>query len=142
MTNLEYIRSLHDKLFTMSYEDICRIVYSIGYFCPATKPDKCNDCGPCINSFLKEEYYINSINSRYCRFYNDLNDFIKEKFCREPVKNNFTWNDMFDKNVINPCDYCSAINEFPLCDDGATSSACNHCMYNIYLHMNFEVKED
>lgn len=84
MTNLDYIRHWDKRLFTISYDDICKI---------------------------------------------------------ESVKEKFTWNDMLDKNVINPCDYCSAINEFPLCDDGATSSACNHCMYNIYLHMNFEIKE-
>ena len=84
MTNLEYIRSLHDKLFTMSYENICRIVHSIGHFGPVIKPDKCNcnDCSPCIDNFLKEEYNISNI------FYYFLDDYIKEKFCRELVKNN------------------------------------------------------
>ena len=138
MTNLEYIRSLNDKLITMSYNDICKIIFTIGYNCPILNPPTCSECGSCIDNFLKEDYCAGA----YTNFYIGLNDYIKEKYCREPDKKNFTWNDMFDKNVINPCDYCGAVNEFPLCDDGATSSACNRCMYNIYLHTNFEVKED
>lgn len=138
MTNLEYIRSLNNKFFTMSYGDICKIVFTIGHICPILQPPTCRECGSCIDNFLKEDYCVGV----YTNFYIGLNDYIKEKLCKKPVKEKFTWNDMFDKNVIIPCDYCSAINEFPLCDDGATSSACNHCMYNIYLHMNFEIKED
>ena len=139
MTNLDYIRCWDKRLFTMSYDDICQMVFTIGFICPTIKPDNCANCRSCIDNFLREEYYDVS---RYMNFYIGLSDYIKEKLCREPVKEKFTWNDMFSKNVINPCDYCGAINEFPLCDDGATSSACNHCIYNIYLHMNFEIKED
>ena len=58
----------------------------------------------------------------------------------EIVKEEFVWEDMFNKDNIIPCDYCTAINEFPLCNDGATSSACNRCEYNIYRHIDFEVK--
>lgn len=59
----------------------------------------------------------------------------------ESVKEIFTWEDMFREDNIIPCDYCTAINSFTTCDDGATSSACNHCEYNIYRHIDFEVKE-
>ena len=50
---------------------------------------------------------------------------------REPIKTEFEWNDFNDTNLIYPCDYCEAIGRYPCCDDGATSSACNHCAFNI-----------
>ena len=51
---------------------------------------------------------------------------------KEPVKQDFTWEDLQD--AINPCDWCGAIDVWPLCDDDATSTACNHCAYNIYIN--------
>jgi hypothetical protein len=50
---------------------------------------------------------------------------------RESVKDKFTWDDLEDKKTFIPCDYCEAIKIFPACNDGATSSACNHCAFNI-----------
>ena len=50
---------------------------------------------------------------------------------KEPVKTKFNWDDLEDPDVICPCDNCGWLEEYPTCDDGATSSACNHCMFNI-----------
>ena len=47
----------------------------------------------------------------------------------QSVKRKFSWDDL--ENSFNPCDYCRAIEVFPVCEDGATSSACNHCAFNI-----------
>lgn len=53
---------------------------------------------------------------------------------REEVKTNFSWDDREDSKTFIPCDFCHAYDVFPLCDDGATTSACNHCDYNIILY--------
>lgn len=50
----------------------------------------------------------------------------------ESVKTKFTWDDM--GAAFDLCDYCNAIDCFSVCDDGATSSACNYCPYNIMLY--------
>lgn len=138
MTNLSYIRSLHKKLDDMSRSEIECIVYKIGYMCPehGNKPLTCRECSPCIKYFLDREF----VTGEYKDFYENLESYVKEKFYREPVKTDFIWDDMLSGDNIIPCDYCTAINKFPLCDDGATSSACNHCEYNIYRHIDFEVK--
>ena len=47
------------------------------------------------------------------------------------VTKKFTWDDLEDKKVFSPCDYCNAITEFPCDEDGATSTACNYCSYKI-----------
>lgn len=52
----------------------------------------------------------------------------------EKVKNEFTWDDREDISTFCPCDYCKADRDFPVCDDGATTAACNHCDYNIVLY--------
>lgn len=49
----------------------------------------------------------------------------------EEIKTVFTPDDLNDPDLINPCDYCSAIELWPRCKDGATTSACNHCRFNI-----------
>lgn len=49
----------------------------------------------------------------------------------EKVKNKFTWDDLDDTKTFIPCQYCGALAGYPVCEDGATSSACNHCAYNI-----------
>lgn len=137
MTNLSYIRSLNRRLDDMSRREIENIVDKIGNVCPNHgRPHVCRDCGSCYETFLNEEY----VEGEYSGFYSALWVYIKIHFEKEPVKENFTWDDMFDKNKIIPCDYCDAVNRFPVCDDGATSSACNHCEYNIYRHIDFEVK--
>ena len=53
---------------------------------------------------------------------------------REDIINRFNWNDRENEDTFCPCDYCKAIDRFPVCNDGATSSACNHCDYNIVLY--------
>lgn len=53
----------------------------------------------------------------------------------EPIKTEFTWEDINDPYIVNPCDYCGALNSWPTCDDGATSSACNHCAFNILCYL-------
>lgn len=53
---------------------------------------------------------------------------------REPVKTKFTWDDLDDSETFEPCKYCRAEEWWPACDDGATSSACNHCAYNIITY--------
>jgi hypothetical protein len=137
MTNLSYIRSLHRGLDNMSSSEIETIVYKIGSVCPNHgRPPMCHECGSCIDRFLDEEFCA----GEYEEFYNEIRKYISDNFYREPVKEAFVWEDMFNKDNIIPCDYCTAINEFPLCNDGATSSACNHCEYNIYRHIDFEVK--
>ena len=137
MTNLSYIRSLNRKLDDMSRSNIFYIVDKIGSVCPTHgRPPMCHECGSCIDSFLDEEYTV----GEYADFYKKLGHYIEENFYKEPVKNTFVWEDMFREDNIIPCDYCNAINSFPTCDDGATSSACNHCEYNIYRHIDFEVK--
>lgn len=50
---------------------------------------------------------------------------------KEIIKNKFSWDDRKNKDTFIPCDYCEALNIFPTCNDNATSSACNHCDYNI-----------
>ena len=52
---------------------------------------------------------------------------------REPIKTEFTWDDLNDS--FEPCEHCGAILNYPVCDDGATSSACNHCAYNIIAYL-------
>ncbi len=37
--------------------------------------------------------------------------------------------DKLNEKSINPCDYCSAVAEYPMGEDGATSTACAHCRY-------------
>lgn len=49
----------------------------------------------------------------------------------EEIKVKFSWDDLEDKETFSPCKYCNALENFPVCADGATSSACNHCAYNI-----------
>lgn len=49
----------------------------------------------------------------------------------EPIKTKFEWNDLADPDLVWPCDHCGALDLWPVCDDGATSSACNHCAFNI-----------
>ena len=55
----------------------------------------------------------------------------------EKVKEIFDSTDLDADDLINPCDYCEAVNLFPLCEDRATSSACNHCAYKIILYCNY-----
>ena len=43
----------------------------------------------------------------------------------------FEWDDLADPQLVWPCDHCRAIEWWPVCDDGATSSACNHCAFAI-----------
>ena len=137
MTNLSYIRSLHKKLDDMSRGKIFNIVDKIGSVCPTYgRPPVCHECSYCIDSFLDEEH----VDGKYSGFYNKLRSYIKDNYYREPVKEIFVWEDMLREDNIIPCDYCYAINEFPTCEDAATSSACNHCEYNIYRHINFECK--
>ena len=52
----------------------------------------------------------------------------------ETIKTHFTWDDRDDPNIVDPCEYCKASDFWPLCDDRATTSACNHCLYNIILY--------
>lgn len=52
----------------------------------------------------------------------------------EKVKTKFNWSDREDEGTIIPCEHCEALNDYPACDDGATSSVCNHCDYNIILN--------
>ena len=49
----------------------------------------------------------------------------------EPIKTQFTWDDLNDLEVFSPCQYCHAEEWWPTCDDGATHSGCNHCAFNI-----------
>lgn len=49
----------------------------------------------------------------------------------EPTKTKFDWDDLEAPTTFIPCDYCKAIELYPCCDDGATSSACNYCAFNI-----------
>lgn len=49
----------------------------------------------------------------------------------EPIKTKFEWDDLNDPELVWPCDHCGALEWWPVCDDGATSSACNHCAFNI-----------
>lgn len=51
---------------------------------------------------------------------------------REKVKTDFNWDDR--EKSFTPCEYCQAVNDFPCCNDGVTTSACNHCDYNIVVH--------
>ena len=53
----------------------------------------------------------------------------------EPIKTKFGWDDFKDPKLVCPCDHCGAIEWWPCCDDGATSSACNHCAFNILSSM-------
>ena len=50
---------------------------------------------------------------------------------REPIKTKFEWDDLNDPELVWPCDYCGALDNWPVCDDGATSSACNHCWVSV-----------
>lgn len=50
---------------------------------------------------------------------------------KESVKTKFTWDDLEDPEIIIPCNRCGYLDIYPCCSDGATSSACNHCMFNI-----------
>ena len=52
----------------------------------------------------------------------------------EEIKNIFNFDDREKSDTFIPCEYCAAINDYPVCNDGATSSACNHCDYNILLY--------
>lgn len=52
----------------------------------------------------------------------------------EKIKTKFSWGDRENEDTISPCDWCKAVDEWVCCDDGATSSACNHCDYNIILY--------
>ena len=49
----------------------------------------------------------------------------------EEIKTEFKWDDLEDKDTFVPCKYCGAIEWYPPCTDGATTSACNHCAFNI-----------
>lgn len=49
----------------------------------------------------------------------------------EKIKNTFDWDDLEKEDTFIPCKYCKAIEIYPVCEDGATSSACNHCAFNI-----------
>ena len=49
----------------------------------------------------------------------------------EPIKTKFEWDNLADPNLVWPCDHCGATEWWPVCDDGATSSACNHCAFAI-----------
>lgn len=53
---------------------------------------------------------------------------------RENIKIKFNWDDREDRDTFMPCEYCKAQEIFPCCNDGATSSACNHCDYNIITY--------
>ncbi|MDV3429533.1 MAG: hypothetical protein LIR50_21335 [Bacillota bacterium] len=53
----------------------------------------------------------------------------------ESVKMKFEWDDLKDPELVCPCDHCGAIELWPCCDDGATTSACNHCEFNIISYM-------
>ena len=50
----------------------------------------------------------------------------------ESIKTKFEWSDLADPELVWPCDHCGAMEWWPCCDDGATSSACNHCAFNIF----------
>jgi len=50
---------------------------------------------------------------------------------REPIKTKFEWDDLADPDLVWPCDHCGALDWWPVCNDGATSSACNHCAFAI-----------
>ena len=49
----------------------------------------------------------------------------------EHIKTEFTWDDLDNPETFIPCEHCGAIEKYPVCNDGATSSACNHCAFNI-----------
>ena len=53
----------------------------------------------------------------------------------ESVKTKFELNDLADPDLICPCDHCEALDWWPPCDDGATSSACNHCAFAIMSYV-------
>ena len=53
----------------------------------------------------------------------------------EPIKTKFEKNDFLDPELICPCDHCEALDWWPPCDDGATSSACNHCSFAIMSYL-------
>ena len=52
----------------------------------------------------------------------------------ENIKTKFNWDDRENKNTFIPCKYYNEDEWFPTCNDGATSSACNHCDYNIVTY--------
>lgn len=52
----------------------------------------------------------------------------------EKIKTDFKWEDRKNEDTIIPCNHCEALNDYPTCDDGVTSSACNYCDYNIILN--------
>ena len=52
----------------------------------------------------------------------------------EKIKTKFSWSDRESEDTIIPCEWCKAADEWACCDDGATSSACNYCDYNIILY--------
>ena len=60
----------------------------------------------------------------------------------ESVKTKFNWDDMEKDDVFFPCEYCKAIEVFPVCDNGVTSSACNHCAFNIVGTIMWGIKYD
>ena len=50
---------------------------------------------------------------------------------KEKIKTKFTWDDLEKEDTFCPCKYCKALDIYPTCEDSATSSACNHCAFNI-----------
>ena len=61
---------------------------------------------------------------------------------REPIKTKFTWGDLNNPELVNPCDHCGALEWWDVCDDGATSSACNHYAFNILCSMMKDAIEE
>lgn len=53
----------------------------------------------------------------------------------EPIKTKFELNDLTDPELVWPCDHCEALGSWPVCNDGATSSACNHCAFAIMSYI-------
>jgi hypothetical protein len=53
----------------------------------------------------------------------------------EQIKTKFEWDDLVAPDLVWPCDHCGALGKWPVCDDGATSSACNHCAFAIISYL-------
>lgn len=58
---------------------------------------------------------------------------------REKIKTTFTMDDLNSPDTFSPCNECSYLENYPVCDDGATSSACNHCKYNILSNFYYDL---
>ena len=60
----------------------------------------------------------------------------------ESIKTKITWDDFKDPKLVCPCEHCGALDWWPTCDDGAVSSACNHCVFNILCSMMKDAIEE